>query len=494
MGVIKLNFDQVSEVHFPSITQSTLDTLEKDSVRCLNSKFLLSEEEAIQLLAFAARVCYKSDKVDKNPLPLISHLANNRHHSVFEHVNFPFYLWADTYDEFLSLLIEIERVDRFSFYRFSDKTVLVVCNLRSILELYEYYKYYKTHTNNIRYHEIIHGILNAVRKTWPKLFETIFDDSFILNNGILPIKDLNINIPQMIKKKNTRYVFHILCTRAIANQIERHRTLSFSQECIVGNSIITPDGMTIRDLWNIQKSGRNISKIQLFSASDQRIVPNYAIKVFKKEFPQLVYKVSLLESKNNLFGTVYHKFMTGNGKYTPIEFLTAGDTVAIKGTDGSFRYDVVKSIERSGSEDVFDLEMASPNPNYVANGIVVHNSSRYINYSKGNSDLTVYIGDGIKDRELYTNYLQEVGEYSMSKYQEAIDNGLKPENARDLLPLGTKTEIVVSGMYNPSIPNFLFTGFAKFFDTRIDNHAQPDIRLIANKVIEYIRIGQRSDD
>jgi len=51
----------------------------------------------------------------------------------------------------------------------------------------------------------------------------------------------------------------------------------------------------------------------------------------------------------------------------------------------------IKEINYVGIEDTYDLEMKAPYNNYIANGFVVHNSTRYCNYSKRkfNSEITV---------------------------------------------------------------------------------------------------------
>ena len=43
--------------------------------------------------------------------------------------------------------------------------------------------------------------------------------------------------------------------------------------------------------------------------------------------------------------------------------------------------DKIKSIKYVGSEETYDIEMKHPYHNYIANGFIVHNSTRYCNYN-----------------------------------------------------------------------------------------------------------------
>ena len=68
-----------------------------------------------------------------------------------------------------------------------------------------------------------------------------------------------------------------------------------------------------------------------------------------------------------------------------------------------------------------------------------------------------------------SNFLQSIA-FSEANYLTLLKNGLKPEQARDVLPLALKTELVMTG--------FSHDWYA-FFKLRCDNHAHPDIRQLA---------------
>ena len=71
-----------------------------------------------------------------------------------------------------------------------------------------------------------------------------------------------------------------------------------------------------------------------------------------------------------------------------------------------------------------------------------------------------------------SNFLQSIA-FAESNYLTLLKNGLKPEQARDVLPLALKTELVMTG--------FTHDWYA-FFKLRCDNHAHPDIRQLAIKL------------
>ena len=140
----------------------------------------------------------------------------------------------------------------------------------------------------------------------------------------------------------------------------------------------------------------------------------------------------------------------------------------------------------------------------IANEIVRHRkfsfsqqSTRYCNFSKDrfNNELTFIIPSWIDENEIVkefgglnglsyhkdidrfqaselaneSNFLQSIA-FSEANYLTLLKNGLKPEQARDVLPLALKTELVMTG--------FSHDWYA-FFKLRCDNHAHPDIRLLA---------------
>ena len=143
----------------------------------------------------------------------------------------------------------------------------------------------------------------------------------------------------------------------------------------------------------------------------------------------------------------------------------------------------------------------------IANEIVRHRkfsysqqSSRYCNFSKDKfgNELTFIIPSWIdenviikefgslnglsyhKDIDRFqksecaneSNFLQGIA-FSEANYLTLLKNGLKPEQARDVLPLALKTELVMTGFAH---------NWTAFFKLRCDNHAHPDVRQLAIKL------------
>jgi len=132
--------------------------------------------------------------------------------------------------------------------------------------------------------------------------------------------------------------------------------------------------------------------------------------------------------------------------------------------------DTIISITKVGVEDVYDLKMKSPFHNYIANGFVVHNSSRYCNYSKDKFDnkVTMLKPYFYKNEEQY-NIWKKYAEISARGYFELLKIATT-EEARELLPNSTKTEISVT--YN-------INAWRHFFNLRASQKAHPEIRRVA---------------
>ena len=120
--------------------------------------------------------------------------------------------------------------------------------------------------------------------------------------------------------------------------------------------------------------------------------------------------------------------------------------------------DVITGIEYAGEDDVFDLEMEAPNHNYVANGFVVHNSTRYVNYGGKEIEFIrpVWCDKDILERSLDgEDFGYDCPEEVFitlcatadCHYAQLLELGWRPEQAREVLPNSLKTEIVVTANY-----------------------------------------------
>ncbi|WP_254564495.1 FAD-dependent thymidylate synthase [Oscillatoria sp. HE19RPO] len=150
----------------------------------------------------------------------------------------------------------------------------------------------------------------------------------------------------------------------------------------------------------------------------------------------------------------------------------------------------VKSVQFLGLEMTYDLEVEGPWHNFVANGMVVHNSNRYT----GNR--IVDAAKGIRDIE-DVFYLRPVGYYTdrqgkryeytqqqrdrdlawcldaAKRYQVLIEEGTSEEHARGIIPFDVRQHWVVS--FN-----------ARSLMHLLDLRAKPDAQLECQKLCDLI--------
>lgn len=107
-------------------------------------------------------------------------------------------------------------------------------------------------------------------------------------------------------------------------------------------------------------------------------------------------------------------------------------------------------------------------------------STRYCNYSNGKFDKEITIVEPIKWDDfsaVQQNLFFGVWNYSEDNYMTLIKTGVKPEDARDVLPLQLKTELIMTGAESQ---------WEQFFKLRISDHAHPDAKYIAEKIKEQL--------
>ena len=148
---------------------------------------------------------------------------------------------------------------------------------------------------------------------------------------------------------------------------------------------------------------------------------------------------------------------------------------------GAFK-DKILNINYVGQENVYDLEMASPYHNYIANGIIVHNSqesTRYCDYSAGKfgGELTFikpcFWSDDDENFLLWKATMAQLEK----TYLAMRAAGARPEEARSILPNSLKTEIFVT-MNLRELRHFLKLRTAKA--------AHPQMREVALKIYQIL--------
>lgn len=138
------------------------------------------------------------------------------------------------------------------------------------------------------------------------------------------------------------------------------------------------------------------------------------------------------------------------------------------------------SITYIGVEPVYDISMAGDNHNFIGNGFVLHNcveSQRYNKYNLDSNDWYVIphtIQEDVKKKQAFESAMN----YAASQYEKMINDGIKPEDARFVLPEATKTslhmKINARSLFN-------------LFEQRRNPHAQWEIHELADAMMQALR-------
>lgn len=157
----------------------------------------------------------------------------------------------------------------------------------------------------------------------------------------------------------------------------------------------------------------------------------------------------------------------------------------------------IVDISDVGSHDVYDIEMELED-NFIAGGVVVHNSRRYItedeqfyiptknewrskpeNSKQGSGPLLVD-DDRHGDAAFLTANLREHIDRSLALYDQALDLGVAPEQARLFLP--------AYGMYVRYRWTTSLAGVLHFLSQRLEHDSQKEIQEYARAVKEYVQL------
>jgi thymidylate synthase (FAD) len=155
----------------------------------------------------------------------------------------------------------------------------------------------------------------------------------------------------------------------------------------------------------------------------------------------------------------------------------------------------VVSVEFSGYQDTYDLAVEGPWHNFVANGIVTHNSvneisRRYVDEPpefefgvpwRKRPDKSIKQGSGEEFNEAFQEaysaaYLDFIRR-AEHLYNYYIDGGVAPEQARKILPVSHYTEFWQTGNLE---------SFARLYKLRVDSHAQEETQQYAVVIGEHM--------
>ena len=156
--------------------------------------------------------------------------------------------------------------------------------------------------------------------------------------------------------------------------------------------------------------------------------------------------------------------------------------------------DEIISIKYVGLEHTYDLEMKTHH-NYIANGFIVHNSTRFVNYKKKMPPLFIYpqvgvecerclLGDQpenlggiwahcngatIQEYCKYNNAWLTAIDHDETAYKKLLDEGWRPQEARSILPNALSSKLLMTGNLR---------NWRHFFLMRSTKQAHPQMREV----------------
>lgn len=102
-------------------------------------------------------------------------------------------------------------------------------------------------------------------------------------------------------------------------------------------------------------------------------------------------------------------------------------------------------------------------------------SKRYVNADKG--EFEFIMPDNLEGE--YPDVMQDHFNSTLKLYNQLVANGVKKEDARAILPMNTSTKMHITGSLQ---------GWDSFFRLRLNNHAQLEIRTVANEIYELLSV------
>lgn len=214
---------------------------------------------------------------------------------------------------------------------------------------------------------------------------------------------------------------------------------------------------------------------------------------------KLVFEITL---KNGLSvaATSSHKFMTRDYKYKTVALLNVGDELIIDPLLDSeqFNFSAIKSIKQRGVESVYDIEMDSDEHNFIANGIVSHNSHAtsyallgYITcFLKANYPIEYYSGlltNNISNEKKLCRYLTDTKKRNIKLYYPHINisnNSFNQFSDGIIYPLTAVKNVgqkAIKSILIERRKNGKFKSLKDFYN-RIDKHSC-NIRVFCNLIL-----------
>lgn len=156
------------------------------------------------------------------------------------------------------------------------------------------------------------------------------------------------------------------------------------------------------------------------------------------------------------------------------------------------KFSKIVSIKEVGEEETYDIEIDHEFHNFVANGIVVHNSAnsisgRYVDFSdnyfnvkelRKQSKSSKQGSEGVLDRPDLIQKIKKHTEESAILYAELCESGVAKEQARIILPLSLETQFIWTGS---------LLAFIHFWQLRIKPDTQQETRELALQMLDLVK-------
>ncbi|MEW6407814.1 MAG: FAD-dependent thymidylate synthase [Patescibacteria group bacterium] len=137
----------------------------------------------------------------------------------------------------------------------------------------------------------------------------------------------------------------------------------------------------------------------------------------------------------------------------------------------------ITSSRLAGEKNTYDIIMAGPHHNFLANGVIVHNSQQSQRYVRA-EDFNYTIPPKIKIKKEAQEIFEKQIKEAAAAYKKLVGLGIDKEDARFLLPNAAETKIVVTMNARELL---------HFFQLRLCNRAQWEIRVLAYKMLEKVK-------
>lgn len=435
--------------------------------------------------ANAARVSLgkRKDAFDAQDAKLLNYLAAHKHESPFRHAYVTLHIKAPIFvlRQWMKHVVGcVSGSTEIHVNKHPSGKNLAGCRTYKIAELYDWWI-------NGRAHKRCKSGKTEFKNRIKKLSVRSYDESSgrfvsnhvkdILHKGVKPVYEVTLSSG----KRVTITADHLLLTRegwkplaACVNSLEDFRYAFYT---VATNGISCAGDGRYRDpqfLSECAMSGKTLDVI-----AEECGCSSETIKKWYYAFEMPFVKRDTRFSKGNVPWNVGKHYKFAQKKW----HLTCG-------------YEDITAIAYRGEEDVYDVVMENQdNPNFVANGVIVHNcsfneiSGRYVEFDpeyyvpevfRSQSASIKQGSDGVLDAngqaKAYSFYLTACSN-SFKQYQDMLELGVAKEQARCVLPLGIYSEVYWTASLQ---------AVAHFLHLRQDGHAQWEIQQYAAAVRELV--------